>query len=264
MRHSIGDVSRLLGMTTSALHYYEKEGVIDTPKVESGRRYYEEADVYRLVSAKKYRAMGVTLKEIAEQFGPYGMGAEQVLTRMEEKREEAMRLAEQYTKLAGDIDRLIRAGREGVRATGKVDFFHAEDMLMLCTESGSIVPEDKEQQCVVQRLLEAMPAVGIGVYREAGKEAGHLGYIIPAARAMDFGIKADGRLIRRVQGGLALRTVVRCGAELYAQPSCIFAALDAYAREHRFTPKGSYGVTLFVDCAEGELVYYFAACMVIE
>ena len=39
MSYSIGDVSRVLGMTTSALHFYEKEVVIDTPKEQSGRRY---------------------------------------------------------------------------------------------------------------------------------------------------------------------------------------------------------------------------------
>ena len=58
LRYKIGDVSRVLGMTTSALHFYEKEGIIDTPKVDSGRRYYKEADITRLISAKKYRAMG--------------------------------------------------------------------------------------------------------------------------------------------------------------------------------------------------------------
>ena len=53
MRYKIGDVSRVLGLTTAALHFYEKEGIIDTPKEESGRRYYEEADLFRLISAKK-------------------------------------------------------------------------------------------------------------------------------------------------------------------------------------------------------------------
>ena len=87
MRYSIGDVSRVLGMTTSALHFYEKEGIIDTPKVESGRRYYEEADVNRLISAKKYRAMGVPVREIASQFSADGMTGVQVIARMREKRE---------------------------------------------------------------------------------------------------------------------------------------------------------------------------------
>ena len=58
MRYSIGDVSRVLGMTTAALHFYEKEGIIDTPKVESGRRYYEEADINRLIS-RESRDVGI-------------------------------------------------------------------------------------------------------------------------------------------------------------------------------------------------------------
>ena len=78
LRYSIGDVSRVLGMTTSALHFYEKEGIINTPKQESGRRYYQQADINRLISAKKYRAMDVSVREIAQQFGHDGMTGSQV------------------------------------------------------------------------------------------------------------------------------------------------------------------------------------------
>ena len=84
MRYSIGDVSRVLGMTTVALHFYEKEGIIDTPKEESGRRYYEEADINRLISAKKYREMDVAVRDIARQFSSDGMTGAQVVERMRE------------------------------------------------------------------------------------------------------------------------------------------------------------------------------------
>ena len=42
MRYSNGVVSRMLSMTTVALHSFEKESIIDTPKEESERRYYEK------------------------------------------------------------------------------------------------------------------------------------------------------------------------------------------------------------------------------
>ena len=75
MAYSIGDVSRVLGITTSALHYYEKEGLIRKPMEDSGWRSYDDEDVYRLISVKKYSAMGVSLREIAQQFSSNGMGA---------------------------------------------------------------------------------------------------------------------------------------------------------------------------------------------
>lgn len=59
VRYSIGVVSRMLSMTTVALHSFKKEGIIDTPKEESGLRDYEKAVTNRRINVKKYREMDV-------------------------------------------------------------------------------------------------------------------------------------------------------------------------------------------------------------
>ncbi|MGN0773748.1 MAG: MerR family transcriptional regulator [Candidatus Ventricola sp.] len=165
MRYSIGDVSRVLGMTTSALHFYEKEGIIDTPKVESGWRYYQEADVCRLISAKKYRAMGVPVRDIAQQFSADGMTGAQVIARMKEKRDEAALAARQYAALAQDIERLIAHSEDGLLSTNTVDIRRAEDMIYFRSSSGGRIPLDKGEQAAAKRWIEAAPAVSLSICR---------------------------------------------------------------------------------------------------
>ena len=265
LRYSIGDVSRVLGMTTSALHFYEKEGIIDTPKVESGRRYYEEADVSRLISAKKYRAMGVPVRDIAQQFSSDGMTGEQVMARMKEKREEAAQMIRQYTGLVQDLDRLIRSGEAGMRATNVVDIRWAEDMICFRPTSGGRIPLDKGEQALVQRWLEAMPAVSVAICRAKTEERAAPALIVSAARAADFGIEPDGKTAHKIPGGMALHAVVTCGEEQYDDPDMIFRQILAFARDHRFAQKGTmWGNLLLADCSCGVRRYYFETWMVFE
>ncbi len=262
MRYSIGDVSRVLGMTTSALHFYEKEGIIDTPRVESGRRYYQEADINRLISAKKYRAMDVPVRDIARQFSADGMTGAQVLSRMRERREEAARRSRQYAALAADIDDLIARGEAGLLHAQEVDIRRAQDMICLRSSSGGRIPSDKDEQAITRRWLECMPAVSIAICREQGDARAVPTLIVPAARAADYGLEADGRMARFVPGGMALHAVVVCGEEQYDDPDVIFRPVLAFAREHRFAQRGTmWGGMLFVDCSGGVRRHYFDTYM---
>lgn len=265
MRYSIGDVSRVLGMTTAALHFYEKEGVIDTPKVESGRRYYEEVDINRLISAKKYRAMGVSVRDIAQQFSSAGMTGDQVVARMREKKEEAMQLVKQYEGLVRDIDWLIERGEEALGELGVVDIRNTGAVLALLNSSGGRIPLNKHEQGIARQWLEAMPAVCVGICRNTDMEHAMQGLVISASRAEEFGLDETALGVRRIDGGMALHAVVMCGEEQYNDPDVIFRPLLAFAREHRFIQKGMmWGAQIFVDCSEGIRRHYYDTYMVFE
>lgn len=265
LRYSIGDVSRVLGMTTAALHFYEKEGIIDTPKEESGRRYYEEADLFRLISAKKYRSMGVTVRDIAKQFSADGMTGEQVLTRIREKREEAAEMAREYERLKNDIDRLILLSERGLAAENTVDIRYVEDMVMLRAGNGGLIPRDKVGQSVMQRCLDAMPAVNLSIVSELQDARAAFALMMPAQRADELGLGKEENVIRPIPGGMALHACVPCGEEQYETPEIIFRPILSFAREHRFVQKGAmWGNLLFVDCSGGVRRHYYDTYMIFE
>ena len=265
MAYSIGDVSRVLGITTSALHYYEKEGLIRKPMEDSGWRSYDEEDVYRLISVKKYSAMGVSLREIAQQFSADGMGTQEILARMREKRDEAQALSVRYAALRDDITRLIAFGEAGAEREGVVDIRPVEEMLIFRASEGGVIPKNKAEQAIARSWLAAQPAVGLGIVRDPARERADMVLLISRARARDYGFEPDEKSIFSIAGGMALHAAVSCGLEQYEKPDDIFRPIVQFAREHRFTPKGPmWGSTLFVDCAGGTRRYYYDTYMMFE
>lgn len=75
---SIGEVAKRTGLRTSALRYYESEGMLRPASRVGGRRRYDE-DVIRRVDVLRFaQAAGFTLKEIKTLLG--GIGAEAPLS----------------------------------------------------------------------------------------------------------------------------------------------------------------------------------------
>lgn len=66
--YKIGEVAKLLGLTTQALRFYEQEGVVVPHKSESGTRYYTTPDVIRLLAFKKYRLSEFSVQDISIHF----------------------------------------------------------------------------------------------------------------------------------------------------------------------------------------------------
>lgn len=67
MEYSIQELSRLSGVTTRTLRWYDQIGLLKPSRVaESGYRYYGRAEVDRLQDILYYRALGVGLAQIKE------------------------------------------------------------------------------------------------------------------------------------------------------------------------------------------------------
>ena len=67
MEYSIQELSRLSGVTTRTLRWYDQIGLLKPSRVaESGYRYYGRAEVDRLQDILYYRALGVDLARIRE------------------------------------------------------------------------------------------------------------------------------------------------------------------------------------------------------
>ena len=67
MEYSIQELSRLSGVTTRTLRWYDQIGLLKPSRVaESGYRYYGRAEVDRLQDILYYRALGVELAHIKE------------------------------------------------------------------------------------------------------------------------------------------------------------------------------------------------------
>jgi DNA-binding transcriptional MerR regulator len=63
----IGELAEQVGVTTKAIRFYERIGLLpEPPRTSSGYRSYEEPDADRLVFIKTAQRLGLTLDEIKE------------------------------------------------------------------------------------------------------------------------------------------------------------------------------------------------------
>jgi DNA-binding transcriptional MerR regulator len=66
MAFTVGDLSRLTGVTVRALHHYDEIGLVKpSQRSAAGYRLYGDQDVLRLQQVLVFRELGVTLDEIA-------------------------------------------------------------------------------------------------------------------------------------------------------------------------------------------------------
>ncbi|MDP9393150.1 MAG: redox-sensitive transcriptional activator SoxR [Actinomycetota bacterium] len=66
---TIGDVAQRSGLATSALRYYEREGLIAATRTAGGQRRYERSVLRRVAFVRAAQQVGLTLDEIRAALG---------------------------------------------------------------------------------------------------------------------------------------------------------------------------------------------------
>ncbi|MEP7091277.1 MAG: redox-sensitive transcriptional activator SoxR [Nocardioidaceae bacterium] len=66
---TIGEVAERSGVTTSALRYYEQQGLIASERTGGNQRRFRRATLRRVAFIRSAQRVGLTLEEIAEALG---------------------------------------------------------------------------------------------------------------------------------------------------------------------------------------------------
>ena len=128
MEYSIQELSRLSGVTTRALRWYDHIGLLKPSRVaESGYRYYGPAEVDRLQDILYYRALGVELARIRECLD------DPAFDRLVALRSHLAALEAERTRL----DALIQSVRDTIR----------------CEERKEIMSDEQKFEALKQRVL---------------------------------------------------------------------------------------------------------------
>ena len=68
----IGQVAERAGIATSAIRYYEEQGLLPRPERRSGQRVYDETTVERLALIQLAKSAGFTVAEIKRLLAGFG------------------------------------------------------------------------------------------------------------------------------------------------------------------------------------------------
>ena len=63
-QYSIGRFSKLLGVSSDTVRYYEKQGIVRTRRTCNNYRYFTDTDCRGLMMSRMLRSLGFPLKEV--------------------------------------------------------------------------------------------------------------------------------------------------------------------------------------------------------
>lgn len=262
MRYGITDLAKILGITTSAIRYFEKEHLIQAEKSESGRRSYDEEDVFRLLSYTKYRSMEIPMKEIVKQFSGRENDRKTIQKREEKAREDALKKAEYYHSLAGAIDEHLQGIRRIDDHLGKYTFEKSPAVVFMQDDECGWISRQRDAQETVRRWVEKMPAVQLAVAAQEHlpqeKRKGSFGYIINSKSHILKDLPANLH-ISHLAGELCVYTIVKAPENFAYDPQSIFRDIFQYVKKRGFIIKSQpWGKILLVEVEEGQRLHTYA------
>lgn len=98
----VKEMSQLLGVDRSFLHYYDEIGIIVPDKNEKNYRLYNDNDLIALASSKYYRSMEMPLKELSQVI--LESGFEEKVRLMEQQRQHLLEKSILYADMATVAD----------------------------------------------------------------------------------------------------------------------------------------------------------------
>ncbi|WP_434794751.1 hypothetical protein TPDSL_19400 [Terrisporobacter petrolearius] len=229
MRYSITDLAELLGVTTSAIRYFEKENLIKVNKEINGNRYYNVVDVFRLLSYTKYKNMEIPMKMIVKQFSGEENNRLIIKERMEEFKNQAYEKARYYQELAEAMEENMNSIYLIDELLDKYEFAKSPKILLLYDEECGWISKNRESQKVVHQWVKAMPTVQLAVIKHMENNCSNFGYIVLDDKADELNLPMDLN-VKILESTSCLHTIQRVDDELTLNPDVVFEKGLSYAK----------------------------------
>ena len=99
MIYKIGDIAKVMGVTTEAIRHYERMGLIKPEKdPQTNYRYFTEEQLSQLLYIQRLSQMGISLQLIREQFLNGSLHSyEQVISETLQSTQERLRILQMKT-----------------------------------------------------------------------------------------------------------------------------------------------------------------------
>jgi len=156
MLYKIGDVAKILGISTDLVRYYEKKGVVSPEKGSNNNyRYYDTWDINFLIDCLWYKNFGFSIDQIAdiESNSTY----DSLDSCLERKAAEIEEMTRHYSMLQ---ERLLRQ-RETMKCVegllGKCEVAMCPDFIYYLNRHNFEYESDSTLQTISRRWLKYMP-----------------------------------------------------------------------------------------------------------
>lgn len=155
-QYKIGEVAKLLGLTTQALRFYEQEGVIVPRKSENGTRYFTTSEIIRLLAFKKYRLSEFSIQDVAVHFKQGSLDG--LVAQLDAQSDALIAQSETLLRRARAIRSFERTLREARMLEGQLICAQSPETLLQNLTFDQLSGLTHEQRAAFIAFADAMPA----------------------------------------------------------------------------------------------------------
>lgn len=265
MKYKIGEVARILGISTDLLRYYEKKGVV-TPEKNSSNdyRYYDSWDINFLVDCLWFKNFGFSIEQIADMVKI--PGADELSGLFLDKEEELRRTIKRCELLLLRSERYRQDLQKTKELLYRCRVEQGPEFVRFINRKGQEYFNTPETARLAREWLSAMPFNRrcFEISAQSGEDACRWGFSLDMdyVRELDFEVCPPMTVVPPQR---SVHTVFKSagGRDGFA-PSLLDYAFD-YLREIGARPAASvHGVLLASVMEEGKLTGYFEAWIPIE
>lgn len=158
MRYKIGDVARILGISTDLLRYYEKKGVVRPEKdAHNDYRYYEPWDINFLMDCLWFKNFGFGIEDIAHMVTDCGY--EELTESLEEKERELERVLRRQELLVARMKVHRAEMQRGRELLWKCDVTESPEIVRYLNRHNFVYDDDPALARLSQEWLHYLPFV---------------------------------------------------------------------------------------------------------
>ena len=269
MKYKIGDVSRILGVSTDILRYYERKGVVTPEKDETNDyRYYDSWHINFLMDCLWFKNYGFSIEQIADMVRiPTAGDLSELFSLKEEELRAQIRRCELLLKRSAEhraelalIDRLLY----------KCEIAQSPEYIRFIDRIGQNYMTDSVTNETAKAWLEALPfnhryfEMPSEAVMPGNEDDYRWGYSLSAEYAGELGFTVKPPMIR-FPSRKCIHTVFKnSGGKGGFSPSLLEYTLE-YARKEGIAVYGPIHGTLLCSVMEdGVLTGYFEAWIPID
>lgn len=158
MQYKIGDVARILGISTDLLRYYEKKGVVTPTKdKQNDYRYYDAWDTNFLIDCLWYKSFGFGIPQTAYLVSscPY----DDLVIQLEERGNELKDSIHRQELLLNRITQYCEQVLRVKEAFGRCDIAYSPEIVSYLNRYDSFYDNSTEIQNLSKQWLQYMPFI---------------------------------------------------------------------------------------------------------
>ena len=238
----IGEISKLYGISVDSLRYYEKIGLLQPLRAESGYRYYSVRDIWKLNVIRDLRELNFSMEQIRRYFENHSIDA--TLALLQEEQQAIRKKIRELQGLQKNVESRMAAIEAASRK--KTDTITLDEFPQRqCRYLPEGYREEHEMDVLIKRLLNTdrdhlyligNNQIGTAIPLNPFRETGAMRY------AGVFVIDDTGREV--LPGGRYLTVTYR---GKYENTRLWTERLLQYADDHQITLKGDLLELLLVD-----------------